>query len=97
MSFIRDILSDTRNKNDELYLGWWGRRKLSNISPNNLEYKCILNSINQLMKSGGDVAISFGVQKVQLFWIATQNVSVLFNTYDRIFKLYIFIYRRKRS
>ena len=67
LSFIRAIPSDTINKNDELDWGWGKKGKNKNISPNNLEYKGILKSINQLRKSGGDVAISFGGPKGQPF------------------------------
>ncbi|MGL5633833.1 MAG: hypothetical protein ACRDDL_01995 [Sarcina sp.] len=88
LSFIRAIPGESINSNDELDWGWGGNQQLSNLNPNNSEYKAIAKSIGQLRKSGGDVAISFGGPKGDPFWVATQNVSVLLNTYENVINTY---------
>ena len=68
---------------DRVDWGWGGFKVLSEGSTHG-QYNAIKTAIKNLRDGGGDVAVSFGGAAGYPFWLMTQDVDKLYNTYTEI-------------
>ncbi len=88
IGFIRADDNKPLESDGTIRWGWGGYYKLSKKGNDGYQYEGIVNSINKLRESGGDVVVSFGGQLGESPWTTTQNIEKLKDMYVEVIKEY---------
>lgn len=88
LGFVQPDQSNPLESNGDIRWCWGGYYKLSEKGNDGFQYIGIKKSIDDFMKSGGSIVISFGGQLGKAPWLVTNNVQKLANMYKDVIEFY---------